>query len=357
MLEMTTTGIRFQQEELERQSLSPYAALSAESRGRARQEEKCPIRTDFQCDRDRIVHSKAFRRLKHKTQVFIDPDEDHYRTRLTHTLEVAQIARTIARALRLNEDLTEAIALGHDLGHTPFGHAGERALNEVYAEHVPGGSFRHSEQSLRVVDFLERDGQGLNLTWEVRDGILHHSKGSGDIDLGSGNGGAETLEGRVVRIADRIAYINHDIDDSIRAGVLREDDLPSECIAVLGRGYSERIATMVADLVDNSRGSSDLSMSGEIVTAMDTLKDFLFRQVYSLDSRRVSELEKAEHLVKELFRYYMAHPDLLPEWRWAETGDAHGRARVVCDFIAGMTDRYAEQRYVEYFMPEHWASY
>lgn len=345
---MTTTGIRLQQEELERRNLSPYASLSAESQGRARSEEQCPVRTDFQRDRDRIIHCKAFRRLKHKTQVFIDPDEDHYRTRLTHTLEVAQIARTVARALRLNEDLTEAIALGHDLGHTPFGHAGERALDEVYAEHVPGESFRHYEQSLRVVDLLERDGRGLNLTHEVRDGILHHSKGSGDIDL---DNGSATLEGRVVRIADRIAYINHDIDDSIRAGVLCEEDLPAECVAVLGGRHSRRIATMVFDLVESSCGKAELDMSGEVIEAMNLLKDFLFERVYSLDSRCVEELSKAEHLVKELFRYYMAHPELLPEWRRDEFGETASRARVVCDFIAGMTDRYAEQRYLDYFMP------
>ncbi len=363
MSTISTAAIRLQQEDLERLNLSPCAALSAESRGRMRPEDKCPIRTDFQCDRDRIVHSKAFRRLKHKTQVFIDPEEDHYRTRLTHTLEVAQIARTVARALRLNEDLTEAIALGHDLGHTPFGHSGERALDEVYAEYVPGASFRHNEQSLRVVDFLERDGRGLNLTWEVRDGILHHSKGSDDIDFATrdrevGEGEiSHTLEGRIVRISDRIAYINHDIDDSIRAGVLREEDLPQDCVEVLGRRHSERIATMVADLVENSQGRPELSMSRETIEAMDALKDFLFRHVYSLDSRRLAELDKAERLVKELFRYYMAEPGHLPAWRTAELNDTPGRARAVCDFIAGMTDRYAEQRYAEYFMPENWPSF
>lgn len=355
MPDMITGSIRIQQEDLERRLLSPHAALSAESRGRGRSEEKCPIRTDFQRDRDRIVHSKAFRRLKHKTQVFIDPEEDHYRTRLTHTLEVAQIARTVARALRLNEDLTEAVALGHDLGHTPFGHAGERALDEVYREYDPCALFSHSEQSLRVVDFLERDGDGLNLTWEVRNGIRHHSKGSEDIDLG--HGASSTLEGRIVRIADRIAYINHDIDDSIRSGVLRQEDLPPDCLAVLGPRHSRRIATMVEDLIENSRGKAELGMSARIIEAMDSLKDFLFRHVYSLDSRRVTELEKAEHLVKELFRYYMAHPESLPEWRRAELTDVSGRARAVCDFVAGMTDRYAEQRYVEYFMPERWTSF
>lgn len=352
------SNIRIEQEELERRHLSPYAALSGESAGRARPEDKCPIRTDFQRDRDRIIHCKAFRRLKHKTQVFIDPEEDHYRTRLTHTLEVSQISRTIARALRLNEDLAEAITLGHDLGHTPFGHAGERALDEIYGEYVPGASFRHGEQSLRVVDFLEREGKGLNLTREVRDGILHHSKGSGDIsfDAGDGNG---TLEGRVVRIADRIAYINHDIDDAIRAGVLSESDLPGDCIAVLGQRHSARIATMVIDLVENSRDKPELAMSPEVLAATNGLKDFLFDRVYGPTAAgpRVEELRKAEHLVKELFRFYMDHPDLLPVWRRRETEELQGRAQVACDFIAGMTDRYAQRQYAEHFMPEAWGKF
>jgi len=352
------SNIRIQQEELERGNLSAYAVLSAESAGRARPEERCPIRTDFQRDRDRIIHCKAFRRLKHKTQVFIDPEEDHYRTRLTHTLEVSQIGRTIARALRLNEDLTEAIALGHDLGHTPFGHAGEQALDEVYREYVPGASFRHNEQSLRVVDFLERDGQGLNLTREVRDGLLHHSKGSGDISFEAG-GENGTLEGQIVRIADRIAYINHDIDDAIRAGMLSEAGLPADCVFVLGRGQSTRIAGMVIDLVENSREKSALAMSAEVLTATNSLKDFLFERVYGPNAAgpRVEELRKAGNLVKELFRFYMERPDLLPEWRCAETETTDGRARVVCDFIAGMTDRYAQRRYAEHFMPEAWGAF
>ncbi len=347
------SNIRIQQEQLEREHLSPYAMLSAESAGRARHEEQCPIRTDFQRDRDRIVHSKAFRRLKHKTQVFIDPEEDHYRTRLTHTLEVSQISRTVARALRLNEDLVEAIALGHDLGHTPFGHNGERALDTVYRNYVPGASFSHYEQSVRVVEFLERDGRGLNLTKEVRDGILQHSKGSGDLDMG-GNG---TLESRVVRIADRIAYINHDIDDAIRAGMISESDLPSGCVKLLGGRYSARIASMVIDLVENSREKPELSMSAEILAAMNELKDFLFERVYGPDASgpRIEELRKAEHLVTELFGFYMDHPELLPEWRQAEIGTVEGRARVVCDFVAGMTDRYAQREYAEHFMPEAWS--
>lgn len=354
MFSLTVSNIRIQQEELERQHLSPYAALSAESAGRLRPEEQCPIRTDFQRDRDRIIHSKAFRRLKHKAQVFIDPEEDHCRTRLTHTLEVAQIARTVSRALRLNEDLTEAIALGHDLGHTPFGHAGEKALDLIYKEYVPGASFRHNEQSLRVVDCLERDGAGLNLTKEVRDGILHHSKGSGDISFENGNG---TLEGQVVRISDRIAYINHDIDDAIRAGVLAESDLPADCISVLGSTHSDRIATMVIDLVENSRDKSSLSMSEDVLAATNRLKDFLFKNVYGpgASGPRVDELRKAEHLVKELFRLYMEHPELMPEWQPVASEDE--KARAVCDYIAGMTDRYAERRYVEHFMPDAWGAF
>lgn len=352
------SNIRIQQEELERGNLSPYAMLSAESAGRARCEEKCPIRTEFQRDRDRVIHCKAFRRLTHKTQVFIDPEEDHYRTRLTHTLEVSQISRTIARALRLNEDLVEAIALGHDLGHTPFGHAGERALSTIYREYVPDASFSHYEQSLRVVDFLERDGKGLNLTKEVRGGILHHSKGSGDLCVGE-DGGNETLEGRIVRISDRIAYINHDIDDALRAGMIAESDLPADCVGLLGKRHSERIATMVIDLVENSREKPELAMSPEVVAAMNTLKDFLFKRVYgpTASGPRVEELRKAEHLVKELFTFYLDHTDLLPTWMLIETHTMEGRARVVCDFIAGMTDRYAQHQYADHFMPESWGAF
>ena len=352
MVSIPISNIRIEQERRERGNLSPFAMLSAESSGRARPEEQCPIRTDFQRDRDRIVHSKAFRRLKHKTQVFIDPEEDHYRTRLTHTLEVSQISRTVARALRLNEDLVEAIALGHDLGHTPFGHNGEKALDAVYREYVHGASFSHFEQSVRVVEFLERDGAGLNLTKEVRDGILHHSKGSGNLDM-CGDG---TLEGRVVRIADRIAYINHDIDDAIRAGMISESDLPTDCVDLLGHRYSARIASMVVDLVENSREKPELSMSPEILGAMNKLKDFLFERVYGPNASgpRVEELRKAEHLIRELFVFYMDRPDLLPEWRQPEVETVEGRARVVCDFIAGMTDRYAQHQYAEHFIPEAW---
>lgn len=346
---MITMDIRIRQEELERATLSPFAKLSAESAGRARPEESDPIRTAFQRDRDRIVHCKAFRRLKHKTQVFIDPEEDHYRTRLTHTLEVSQIARTIARALLLNDDLVDAISLGHDLGHTPFGHAGETALDEVYREFVPGASFRHYKQSLRVVDFLERDGLGLNLTREVRDGIHNHSKGQEDISFDTQDSSG-TLEGAVVRISDRIAYVNHDIDDAKTAGLITEEDIPTECVAVLGHGHSGRIATMVIDLVRQSMDKPILSMSAPVLDAMNRLKDFLFLRVYgpSASGARVEELRKAAELIKALFRFYMENSEFLPAWRESELGTVEGRARVACDFIAGMTDRYAERKYEEF---------
>lgn len=354
----STINIRVQQELLEREILSPFAALSAESAGRSRPEEKCPIRTEYQRDRDRIVHSKAFRRLKHKTQVFIDPEEDHYRTRLTHTLEVAQIARSIARALRLNEDLTEAIALGHDLGHTPFGHAGERALDAAYREFVPEGCFLHYEQSLRVVDLLERNGQGLNLTHEVREGILQHSKGNNNLEF-EGQSCEGTLESQVVRIADRIAYVNHDTDDAIRAGIITEDDLPAECVRILGNSHSERIATMVIDLVRNSAEKPTLQMSSEVREATDRLKDFLFDKVYAATppNPHVEELIKAEHLIVELFRLYMARPNLIPGWPSCLDDTIPTRARLVCDYIAGMTDRYARHQFARYFIPEAWGEY
>ncbi len=350
-------SIRAEQEELERRNLAPWASLSAESAGRETPEEPCPIRTAYQRDRDRIIHCKAFRRLKHKTQVFIDPEEDHYRTRLTHTLEVSQISRTAARALKLNEDLVEAIALGHDLGHTPFGHAGERALNEIYPRYVPGVHFTHYEQSLRVVELLEKDGKGLNLTAEVREGILHHSKGSGDLSFGECGRG--TLEGRIVRVADRIAYINHDIDDAVRAGMITEAGLPTECGELLGRRPSQRIAAMVVDLVENSRGKPEIIMSEPVVDSMNTLKDYLFEHVYgpSAVGPRVDELRKAEHLIMELFAFYYEKPEMLPERRQAETQTPEGRARVVCDFIAGMTDRYAQRQYAELFLPESWGGF
>lgn len=339
--------IREQYEQLERQILSPHACLSAESRGRMREEEKDVVRTEFQRDRDRIVHSKAFRRLKHKTQVFIDPEEDHCRTRLTHTLEVSQIARTIAKALRMNEDLTEAIALGHDLGHTPFGHVGEQALDEVLREYVPGASFHHAEQSLRVVEQIENNGRGLNLTWEVRNGIVHHSKGMEDLEIDLS--GPATLEGKIVRIADRIAYINHDIDDSIRFGIIKESDLPEEATHVLGNRYSQRIGSMVLDVINSSMGKNSISISESHRNAMNCLKDFLFQRVYVGDHPGIIELRQAGEMLKELFRHYMdteckmQNNELYPVF--SDTGDIEARARAVCDFIAGMTDRYAQKAY------------
>ncbi len=323
------------------EDLSPHAVRSKLSRGRLKYEEPCPVRTAFQRDRDRIIYSKSFRRLKHKTQVFIAPLGDHYVTRLTHTLEVAQIARTIARALNLNEDLTEAIALGHDLGHTPFGHMGEDVLNELY---YPG--FRHNEQSLRIVDFLENDGRGLNLTWEVRDGIVNHSKTGVENIFGEGWGEVNTLEGEVVKIADTVAYINHDIGDAIRAGIITEGDLPLAAIRVLGLSRSQRINTMVCDIIDNSwdvRGCGiikdrpAITMSLQVLTAANTLRDFLFERVYNLRSTQ-QETEKAREVVRFLYRYFNEHEDRLPaEYRLhSDTTE-----RRVVDYIAGMTDQYA----------------
>ena len=290
-------NIREEQEKREHLIFSPYASFSDESRGRDRDEEPCPMRTIYQRDRDRIIHCKAFRRLKHKTQVFLAPEGDHYRTRLTHTLEVAQIARSIARALNLNEDLTEAIALGHDLGHTPFGHAGERTLNSL----CPMG-FAHYRQSIRVVEFLEKDGQGLNLTWEVRDGILNHRT----------SGNPSTLEGKAVRLSDKIAYINHDIDDGIRAGILKESDIPSEYTDVLGNSTKERLNTMISDIIMNSIGKNNLVMSEPVRKAMTELRKFMFESLY-LNPTAKSEEAKADKLITELYRYYVANTDKLPD--------------------------------------------
>jgi len=317
------------------ESLSPHAVKSKSSRGRQRPEKPCPVRTAFQRDRDRIIHSKSFRRLKHKTQVFIAPLGDHYVTRLTHTLEVAQIARTIARALNLNEDLTEAIALGHDLGHTPFGHVGEEVLDELYHK-----GFRHNEQSLRVVDLLENDGQGLNLTWEVRDGILHHSKERESIKGGE----AGTLEGEVVRISDSIAYINHDIDDAIRAGMIAEGDLPLSAIVKLGNTRSLRISTMVYDIIEHSwavrehgQENPTITMSPEILEATNTLRNFLFERVYNIRSAQ-KESKRARGVVRALYKYFNQHEDKLPaEYRFY----SDEVERRVVDYIAGMTDQYA----------------
>ena len=321
------------------ESLSPYAVKSKASRGRLKYEEPCPIRTAFQRDRDRIIHSKAFRRLKHKTQVFIAPLGDHYVTRLTHTLEVSQVARTIARALNLNEDLTEAISLGHDLGHTPFGHIGEEVLDELYHQ-----GFRHNEQSLRVIDLLENDGQGLNLTWEVRDGILNHSKTRVAL-LGQGWGKVNTLEGEVCKIADIVAYINHDIGDAIRAGIITNGDLPLSAIKVVGLSHSQRINTMVSDIInfswaargDNITISPIIGMSPQILEATDTLREFLFERVYNLRSAQ-EEAEKARGVVRLLYKYFTGHEDKLPpEYR---SYNDNTERRVV-DYIAGMTDQYA----------------
>jgi dGTPase len=320
------------------ESLSSHAVKSRFSRGRQKYEEPCPIRTAFQRDRDRIIYCKAFRRLKHKTQVFIAPLGDHYVTRLTHTLEVSQIARTISRALNLNEDLTEAIALGHDLGHTPFGHVGEETLDELYHH-----GFRHNEQSLRVVDLLENNGQGLNLTWEVRDGILNHSKTNVDI-WGEGWGKVNTLEGEVVKISDIIAYINHDIDDAVRAGMITEGNLPISAIIKVGNSHSLRINTMVRDIIENSwgvRGDSEgnpsITMSPDILEATNTLRGFLFEQVYNIRSAQ-EESERAREVVRALYKYFNEHIDKLP-LEYSLYSDEPER-RVV-DYIAGMTDQYA----------------
>ena len=335
-------AIRQLSEERE-ESLSPYAVKSRLSRGRVRDEEPCPIRTAFQRDRDRIIHSKAFRRLKHKTQVFIAPLGDHYATRLTHTLEVSQIGRTIARALNLNEDLTEAIALGHDLGHTPFGHVGEDVLNELYS---PG--FRHNEQSLRVVDLLENDGRGLNLTIEVKDGILNHSKSGSDV-LGDRWGKADTLEGDIVKMADIIAYINHDIGDAARAGIITERDLPLDAVRALGMSHSQRINTMVGDIIDSSwaaRGydkmeieKPQITMSSGILDATNVLREFLFARVYHMKAAE-EESEKAREVVCRLYEYFTKHEDGLPSEYLTYSDDTERR---VVDYIAGMTDQYAQR--------------
>ena len=333
-------NIRQLSEEKE-ESLSPYAVKSKLSQGRLRYEELCPIRTAFQRDRDRIIHCKAFRRLKHKTQVFIAPLGDHYVTRLTHTLEVSQIARTISRALNLNEDLTEAIALGHDLGHTPFGHVGEDVLNELYHQ-----GFRHNEQSLRVVDLLENEGQGLNLNWEVRDGILNHSKSRGDI-LGEGWGKVNTLEGEVCKIADIVAYINHDIGDAIRAGIITERDLPLSAVKSLGISHSQRINTMVSDIIDNSWAASGydriivdnptINMSPQILEAANVLREFLFERVYNVQSAQ-EEAKRAREVICRLYQHFKEHEEKLPPEYRAYSDDTERR---VVDYIAGMTDQYA----------------
>ncbi len=330
--------LREQTEAAEAALLSPYACLSARSKGRLTPLEPCPTRTCFQRDIDRIVHSKAFRRLKHKTQVFLEPEGDHYRTRMTHTIEVSRIARTIARGLHLNEDLAEAAAYGHDLGHTPFGHAGERVLNEI----MPGG-FAHNEQSLRVVDRLEKDGEGLNLTYEVRRGILCHT----------GPHQAETLEGRLLRLADKIAYINHDIDDAMRGKIIYPMDIPLSISQVLGFTHSERINTLTVDIITQSAGKNDILQSPACREAMHELREFMFEYVYRNPVAKGEE-GKAQDILRRLFEYYCKHPDKLsPEYQ--DIRVAEGVERAVCDYISGMTDTYAIEQFSEAFIPKSWS--
>jgi dGTPase len=346
-------SIREQFEKREQNFMSPFGCLSAKTRGRNIEEKPCPVRTNFQLDRDRIVYSNAFRRLKHKTQVFLAPLGDDYRTRLTHTLEVAQMARTIARALFLNEDLVEAIALGHDLGHTPFGHSGETVLKEIYSP-----DFSHSEQSLRVVEVLENNGKGLNLTYEVRDGIITHSKGYGKIIPDNPNELASTFEGQIVRIADIMAYLNHDLEDAIRSGVVTSAQVPRECSTVLGCSHSERATTMIRDLIDSSEIRDNqlcLQLSAEVHSAMNLLRQFLYDNVYR--SPRVhKDFEKAKKILSELYAFFLNNEEMLQRklaaLQMAECNHhSQPRERIVCDFIASMTDRYAMNLYQSLFFP------
>ncbi len=325
--------------EREKTNLSEFAFLTANTRGREHPYVPSDMRTEFQRDRDRIIHSQSFRRLMNKTQVFLAPTGDHYRTRLTHTLEVTQIARIIARALRLNEDLTEAAALGHDLGHTPFGHSGEDAMRELYSK-----DFSHYQQSLRVVDHLERDGKGLNLTWEVRDGIVNHT----------GSHMASTLEGVIVKFADRIAYINHDIDDACRAGILSENDIPKHLRLVLGNTHSERINTMVSSVIQGSTNQNKICMTEGVGQATNELRAFLFANVYTSPVAK-SEDGKAKEMLARLFDYYVSHPEQMPPLYFRNV-EAEGVKRCVCDFIAGMTDRYAIELYKKLFIPHEWSN-
>ncbi len=330
-------SIRERIEQEERQRLSPYAVLACESRGRAKEEPVCDFRTAFQRDRDRVVHCKAFRRLKHKTQVFIAPMGDHYRTRLTHTLEVTQIARSIARALRLNEDLTEAMSMAHDLGHTPFGHTGEDMLDKLCK-----GGFRHYSQSLRVVDVLERDGQGLNLTHEVRDGILNHT----------GNHQPETLEGQILKFADKIAYVNHDIDDAMRAGVLSEKDIPKSLLSTLGDTHSKRIDALITNIIETSLEQDKVCMRADMEETFMALRSFMFARVYDYPKKRDEE-RKANYIIEAMFHYFVEHTEQLPEEYRAglEKWEAD---RIVCDYIAGMSDDYAVSTYNSIFVPKSW---
>ena len=330
--------IREELEKMERETLSPYATLSVNTKGREREEEQCDVRPVFQRDRDRILHCKAFRRLKNKTQVFLTPKGDHYRTRLSHTLEVSQNARTIAKALRLNEDLVEAIALGHDLGHTPFGHAGERALNEICED-----GFRHNEQSVRIVEKLEKNGMGLNLTWEVRDGILNHQSKSMP----------HTLEGKVVRLSDKIAYVYHDVDDAIRAEILTEDDIPLEIRKTLGFTTKQRLNTLIHNVIMNSMNQDDIRMSADIQEAMFELRHFMFDHVYTNPIAKGEEV-KAKAMIRQLFGFYKDHIEFLPEKYLAMLDEGEKTERVICDYIAGMTDQYAITKFSEYFLPQAW---
>ena len=347
--EATQNSVRQELEQQERSLLAPFAAFSADSRGRKVPEAECNYRMSYQHDRDRIIHSKAFRRLKYKTQVFLAPSGDHYRTRLTHTLEVSQIARTIAKALHLNEDLTEAIALGHDLGHTPFGHAGEAVLNRLH----PDG-FNHFQQSLRVVDVLEKEGKGLNLSFEVRDGIIKHSKGKGEILSPAPEHTACTLEGRIVRLADIIAYVNHDLDDAIRAQTIKAEQIPKECRQILGNSHPQRINSMVTNIIDESRKKpGSLKISTEILEAMTELRSFLFANVY--ESPEVyGDFIKTSKLLEEIYTYLEKHPQALREKYYPGYLDNYSPIDNLRDFIASMTDRYAFSLYEKLFLPHPW---
>ena len=334
--------IREQLEQIEKETLSQYACLSANSEGRDKKEKECELRTIFQRDRDRIIHCKAFRRLKHKTQVFLIPEGDHYRTRLTHTLEVSQIARTISKSLRLNEDLTEAIALGHDLGHTPFGHAGEAVLNRLLPQ-----KFEHCEQSVRIVEKIERNGQGLNLTKEVRDGILNHRT----------SGNPKTLEGKVVRLSDKIAYINHDIDDAITAKILKESDLPKDVTDVIGNSVKSRIDFLVKDIVYNSYDKNDIIMSKSVEKAISKLRAWLFENLYNNNNKKnvaKTEEKKAQNVVEVLFYHYKNNINELPEEYLKLLKDGEDELQVVADYISGMTDDFAINRFKELYIPIGW---
>ena len=333
MLEQKWTTVRERICENERNSLSPYATLSEKTKGRAKEEKSCDFRTEFQRDRDRIIYANSFKRLKNKTQVFFSPEGDHYITRLTHTLDVSQIARSIARALNLNEDLAEAIALGHDLGHTPFGHVGEKVLDQLTST-----GFMHNEQSVRVVDVIEKGGRGLNLTYEVRDGIMEHKS----------SGKPATLEGQAVSLADRIAYINHDIEDALRAGLIKEEDLPKSAVEILGHKTKERIHTAIADIYQNSYDKPFVRMSDEVMGATNALRDFMFERVYAWSNKVIQE--RAARMLTQMFEYFMTNVDKLPK-QYLQRLEKDGKERVVCDYLSGMTDRYAVSVFESIFIP------